>query len=148
MSERILVIGSNSFSGSSFVAHALEKGADVIGVSRSPEPATAFLPYKWKEGAARRTGTFRFEQLDLNHHTREILGLVESFRPAWVVNFAAQSMVAESWEHPEHWYQTNVVANVRLHDGLRRMDFLRKYVHVSTPEVYGSCEGNVAEDAR
>jgi dTDP-glucose 4,6-dehydratase len=64
-----------------------------------------------------------------------------------VVNFAAQSMVAESWLHPEHWYQTNVVGNVRLHDRLRKFDFLKKYVHVSTPEVYGNCSGLVREDA-
>jgi dTDP-glucose 4,6-dehydratase len=56
-------------------------------------------------------------------------------------------MVAESWEHPDHWYQTNVVANVRLHDGLRKMPSLQKYVHISTPEVYGSCSGDVREDA-
>jgi dTDP-glucose 4,6-dehydratase len=56
-------------------------------------------------------------------------------------------MVAESWEHPDHWYQTNVVANVRLHDGLRKIPGLKKYVHVSTPEVYGSCSGDVREDA-
>jgi len=31
--EKILVIGSNSFSGASFVAHALEAGSEVIGVS-------------------------------------------------------------------------------------------------------------------
>jgi dTDP-glucose 4,6-dehydratase len=63
------------------------------------------------------------------------------------VNFVAQGMVAESWLQPEHWYQTNIVANVLLHDRLRRFDFLKKYVHVSTPEVYGSCRGNVTEDA-
>ncbi len=62
-----------------------------------------------------------------------------------MVNFAAQSMVAESWAHPEHWYQTNVLANVRLHDELRKLPFLEKYLHISTPEVYGSCSGNVNE---
>lgn len=56
-------------------------------------------------------------------------------------------MVAESWANPDHWYETNVVANVKLHEGLRRLDFLKKYVHVSTPEVYGSCTGTVREDA-
>lgn len=146
MAERILVIGSNSFSGASFVAHALDAGSEVIGVSRSPEPHPAFLPYRW-EPTARGLGRFRFEQLDLNHDTDRILRTVSGFRPEYVVNFAAQSMVAESWLHPDHWYQTNVVANVRLHEGLRRFDFLRKYVHVSTPEVYGSCSGNVTEDA-
>ena len=146
MAERILVIGSNSFSGASFVACALEAGASVVGVSRSPEPHAAFLPYRWNS-PPETLARFRFEQLDLNLDTERILRTVAEFRPEYVVNFAAQSMVAESWLNPDHWYQTNVVANVRLHEGLRRFDFLRKYVHVSTPEVYGSCSGNVTEDA-
>jgi dTDP-glucose 4,6-dehydratase len=73
--------------------------------------------------------------------------VIHAERPPVVVNFAAQSMVAESWDHPEDWFQTNVVANVKLHDRLRRCDFLERYVHVSTPEVYGSCQGSVREDA-
>ena len=59
----------------------------------------------------------------------------------YVVNFAAQSMVAESWKHPDHWMMTNVVSTVRLHERLRQVDFLEQYVHVTTPEVYGSTEG-------
>ncbi len=146
MAERILVIGSNSFSGASFVAHALGDGAEVVGISRSPEPHPAFLPYRWITDPA-VLARFRFAQLDLNHDTDRIAAEVAEFRPDYVVNFAAQSMVAESWLNPDHWYQTNVVANVRLHEKLRRFDFIRRYVHVSTPEVYGSCSGNVTEDA-
>ncbi len=146
MAERIFVLGSNSFSGASFVASALAHGHEVVGASRSPEPHPAFLPYRW-ETTPEQAGRFRFEQLDLNHDTDRIVGMIEAFRPAYVVNFAAQSMVAESWQHPEHWYQTNVVANVRLHERLRRLDFVRRYVHVSTPEVYGSCTGDVTEAA-
>jgi dTDP-glucose 4,6-dehydratase len=56
-------------------------------------------------------------------------------------------MVGESWKYPEHWFTTNVVSTVRLHDQLRRFDFLKKYVHVTTPEVYGSTKGFVREDA-
>jgi dTDP-glucose 4,6-dehydratase len=146
MAERIFVLGSNSFSGANFVDFALTSGAVVFGASRSPEPHAAFLPYRWHEdrGVAER---FQFEQLDLNRDPERIVQAVEKFRPEYLVNFAAQSMVAESWLYPEHWYQTNVVANVRLHESLRRFDFLRKYVHISTPEVYGSCTGNVTEDA-
>jgi dTDP-glucose 4,6-dehydratase len=146
MSEKIVVIGSNSFSGASFVAHALANGASVLATSRSPEPIPAFLPYRWNETPP-DPNRFRFEQLDLNHDTDRIADAVEAFRPDFVINFAAQSMVAESWLHPDHWYQTNVVANVRLHERLRRFDFIRRYVHVSTPEVYGSCSGNVTEAA-
>lgn len=140
MAETLLVIGSNSFSGASFVDHALDQGARVVGTSRSPEPVDAFLPYKWKPGRG-----FEFHQSDLNSDLPGLMELVRSLRPDYVVNFAAQSMVAESWQRPQDWFQTNVVANVMLHDQLRRCDFLRKYVHVSTPEVYGSCSGFVPE---
>lgn len=144
--QRIAVIGSNSFSGASFVSHCLRRGWEVLGMSRSEEANPVFLPYRWQCSAEESAG-FRFAQLDLNLHTREIVDAVAGFGAPYVVNFAAQSMVAESWEHPEHWYQTNVVANVRLHDGLRKISGLKKYVHVSTPEVYGSCSGDVREDA-
>ena len=43
-----LVIGSNSFSGSNFVASLLDKNKNVIGVSRSKEIDKVYLPYKWK----------------------------------------------------------------------------------------------------
>ncbi len=148
MPEKIFVIGSNSFSGASFVAHALDQGAAIVASSRSPEPHPAFLPYRWTHNdAGPDPARFRFLQLDLNHDTDRLAAAIEEFRPDAVINFAAQSMVAESWLHPDHWYQTNVVANVRLHERIRRFDFIRRYVHVSTPEVYGSCSGNVTESA-
>lgn len=143
MSKKIVVIGSNSFSGASFVEFALEQGADVIGISRSAEPSPAFLPYRWRDHA----GSFRFFLYDLNNHLDEIMGVLDRETPPYVVNFAAQSMVGESWKYPEHWFQTNVVAAVKLHDRLRGRDYLKKYVHVTTPEVYGSTDGFIRENA-
>lgn len=141
MNEKIVVIGSNSFSGSNFADYSLAQGAEVIGMSRSAEPSGVFLPYK-NRGYAR----FHFHRLDLNHDLDKMMDIISTFKPDYVVNFAAQSMVAESWQNPEHWFQTNVVANIKLHDRLRKCDFLKKYVHVSTPEVYGSCEGLIGEN--
>lgn len=141
--ENCLVIGSNSFSGASFVDCLLDQGHPVIGCSRSPEPHAAFLPYKW----AARPGKFRFYQYDLNRDLDTLMALVHREKPAYVINFAAQSMVAESWKNPDHWFLTNVVSTVRFHDRLRQCDFLKKYVHVTTPEVYGSTSGSIDEKA-
>jgi dTDP-glucose 4,6-dehydratase len=141
MKENFLVIGSGSFSGAYFVKYLLESGHAVLGVSRSEEPAGVLLPYKWLPSGQK----FSFNQIDLNHHVKELMGLIDEFRPAYVVNFAAQGMVAQSWDAPQDWYQTNVVAQVRLHDQLRKLAFLKKYVHVSTPEVYGSTDGWIKE---
>jgi dTDP-glucose 4,6-dehydratase len=141
MTRTILVIGSNSFSGATFVEYALRRGARVLGTSRTAEPNDAFLPYKWGDHSA-----FTFYRLDLNTDLPRIVQLLGDEKPEFVVNFAAQSMVAESWQHPGDWFATNVVATVKLHDELRKCPFLERYVHVSTPEVYGSCEGFVSED--
>jgi len=124
------------------VDYVLKNDLKVIGISRSEEPHLVFLPYKWHSDQS----GFAFNQLDLNHDLAKIVKLILDFQPKYVVNYAAQSMVGRSWEHPEHWFQTNVVATVKLHDELRKLDFLEKYVHVSTPEVYGHCEGLIKEN--
>jgi dTDP-glucose 4,6-dehydratase len=141
--EKVLVIGSNSFSGASFIGWLLEQGHEVIGVSRSPEAHRAFLPYRWTG----KDQSFRFKRIDLNHDLSALETLMRRERPPQVVNFAAQSMVGESWKFPDHWMMTNVVSAVRLHEMLRKLDFLERYVHVTTPEVYGSTEGFIKEAA-
>jgi dTDP-glucose 4,6-dehydratase len=141
--EKFLILGSNSFSGATFADYLAAKGYDVLATSRSGEPHDAFLPYKWQK----RPGKVRFRRVDLNNDLETLKSLLAAERPTHVVNFAAQSMVGESWLYPDHWMMTNVVSAVRLHDILRNYDGLTRYVHVTTPEVYGSTEGWVKEDA-
>ncbi|HVA45087.1 MAG TPA: GDP-mannose 4,6-dehydratase [Pirellulales bacterium] len=140
--QRIAVLGSNSFSGSDFIDLLLESpDRQVLGISRSPEKIRLFLPYQpWSDGR------FKFRQLDLNHDTDEILAELDRFQPEGIVNFAAQSEVAPSWHHPEHWFQTNVVALAKLLNPLKERRYLKKYVHISSPEVYGTCQGRVTEE--
>jgi dTDP-glucose 4,6-dehydratase len=139
---KFLVLGSNSFSGATFVDYLTERGHDVFAASRSNEPHDALLPYKWQK----RAGKVRFERIDINHDLDVLGALVNRERFTHVVNFAAQSMVGQSWDRPDDWMMTNVVSTVRLHVLLRDLDFLDRYVHVTTPEVYGSTAGWVRED--
>jgi dTDP-glucose 4,6-dehydratase len=141
MNKNFLVIGSNSFSGATFVRYLLQNDHGVIGVSRSEQPADVLLPYTWLAG----NNNFSFHQIDLNEQLGQLTALIEDSRPEFVVNFAAQGMVAQSWDTPQDWYRTNVVAQVGLHDRLRKLPFLKKYVHVSTPEAYGSTDGWIKE---
>ncbi len=141
--EKYLILGSNSFSGATLADHLAAEGHDVLAASRSEEAHPAFLPYKWQV----RPGKVRFKRIDHNHDLCALKALLESERPTHVVNFAAQSMVGESWQHPDHWMMTNVVSTVRLHELLRNYDGLQRYIHVTTPEVYGSTDGWVTETA-
>jgi dTDP-glucose 4,6-dehydratase len=137
---KFLVLGANSFSGATFVDYLAEKGFDVTATSRTPDRPLAQLPYRWRKDPV------RFETIDLNHDLDGLAGLLQRERHTHVVNFAAQSMVGQSWDRPDDWMQTNVTATAWLFVLLSGLDFLDRYVHVTTPEVYGSTDGWIRED--
>jgi len=141
--RRVIVLGSNSFSGSDFVDLLLEDPQnEVVGISRSPEKDPVFLPYKQKVDS-----NFTFHQMDLNQDTLKIIDLMDSFQPDYLINFAAQSEVAPSWKYPEQWFQTNVVSLAKFINKIKDREYLKKYIHISSPEVYGSCVGTITESA-
>lgn len=139
-----VVLGANSFSGQDFVDLLLDDPyIYVVGISRSKERSDLFLRYKKRTDLSR----YRYVQLDLNRDMPQLLELLDWEQPNYIVNFAAQSEVAPSWEHPEHWYQTNCVALAQLINHLRQRDYLERYMHISTSEVYGTCTEPAYEDA-
>ena len=68
--SRILVIASNSFTGSHFINHSLKEGHNIVGISRSNEYSTVMLPYLY-EGSNNQS--FRFNKLDVNNDLENIL---------------------------------------------------------------------------
>ena len=140
--SKFLIIGSNSFSGSSFISYLLKKKFKVIGISRSKELNKVFLPYKWYG----KEENFKFFRLDLNKNLKEIIDVVKKFKPSYIINFSAQGMVAESWLSPNDWYKTNLISQVEFHNQIRNFSFIKKYIHFTTPEVYGSTKGWIKEN--
>ena len=141
--KRVVVIGSNSFSGSDFIDLLLEsRYYEVFGISRSPEKSELFLPYKQRDCLSR----FEFRQFDMNQNMPAMLDFLTDIQPDYIVNFAAQSEVAPSWQNPGQWFQTNAVAIAELTSYLKDQSWLQRYLHISSPEVYGTCNGYIAED--
>ena len=141
--KKVIVIGSNAFSGIDFIDLLLEtKEYQVIGISRSEEKPSFFLTYK-----RHASDDYRFFQMDLNQDLDKLEELIEKERPDYVVNFAALVEVGPSWKNPEDWFMTNAVAVTKLGKLLTNFPFIKKYVHISTPEVYGSCDHKITEEA-
>ena len=137
-----IVIGSNSFSGQDFIDLLLDDPSDeVIGISRSSEYPDYFLRYKQRENLT----NYSFQKFDLNLEMPQFLEFLDTTEPQTITNFAAQSEVAQSWENPDQWFQTNCVSLARLVKHLSERDYLDRYLHISSPEVYGSCESLVTE---
>lgn len=141
--KKFLILGSNSFSGSHFCTYLIEQGHWVLATSRSNEPHDVFLPYKWEKFSK---GKLNFASLDLNHDQKKLLAILDDFKPTHIINFAAQSMVSQSWQSPRDWVRTNVDAITQVAHSLKEYQSLEKFIHVSTPEVYGSTIGLVKED--
>jgi dTDP-glucose 4,6-dehydratase len=115
MAEKFLILGSNSFYGSNFAKLVREKGDAVVSFPR-PE---------WD-----------FTQKHVLIHDVQI---------DYVVNFVSKNLVAQSWDDPVGYLQTNVVALANVLEEARKFSF-KKFVHVSTPEVYGSVDAWITED--
>jgi dTDP-glucose 4,6-dehydratase len=141
--KTVLIIGSNSFTGSHLVQHCLEKGYKVIGISRSEEYPKVMLPYLYD---GNMNLNFSFFKLDVNEDLKKILKICDDNEPEIIANFAAQGEVRSSWQNPSQWYETNTISIVKLTDELRKRTYLKKYLTASTPEVYGSTADNLQEN--
>jgi len=142
--EKFVVIGSNSFSGACFSDYVLQNNssAEILGISRSPEYNDCFLPYKQSA-----MGRFSFHLLDLNKDLEKMVAVISEFCPDYIINFSAQGMVGQSWEQPGQWFQTNCLGIMGLVHELKECAYLKRYVQISSPEVYGSCSGKIKENA-
>ena len=135
--NKIAVIGSNSFSGSHLIDYFLKNtNWEIIGISRSPEYPSLFLPYLYGK---KKSPRFRFFQLNINTQLPEIIRLLDKEKPEVIVNFAAQGNVQYSWINPTHWLITNTVGIANLTFNLKDKKYLKKYIQISTPEIYGFC---------
>jgi len=74
--------------------------------------------------------------------------VLEKEQPGYVVNFAAANIVAESWDKPFEYCEVNVCKHTELIEFLRKKTWLKRYIHVSTPEVYGNTPEWVDESCR
>ncbi len=141
--KTFLVLGSNSFSGSNLIYKLLHDHSSnrVIGISRSKENKSYFLKYKKSVNLR----NFKFFQCNIKK-TSLILKLVEKFKPNYIINYSALGMVHESWLNPEDWFKTNLLDQTSFYKNLIGKKFIKKIIHVSTPEVYGSTSRNLKEN--
>lgn len=137
----ILVLGSNSFSGNSFVSEMAKTGP-VIAVSRS----TQLSPVLDRVQASDREKNVRVENWNLNEDPSKIIKLIIDNNVKEIVNFAAQSMVGQSWNYPEDWYQANVASFSKLLTRVQQETKIEKFIQFTTPEVYGSTKGWITEN--
>jgi len=139
--DTMIVTGGAGFIGSNFVRLALD---------RTDARVVVFDKLTYAGNLASLT--------DVEHHPRyafvqgdiadrsAVQALYDTYRPTWVLNFAAESHVDRSIDAPRDFVDTNVVGTFELLDVARRfvarLDAAQRarfrFLHVSTDEVYGT----------
>ena len=137
---KIAILGCHSFAGTWLVKLALERGFEVVGINRSKLAHKIFCAF----ADHHLIENFSFLQADINNDIDKVLEKLKFEKPEIIVDFAGQGMVAPSWINPEQWYQTNLVSKAKIVTALIGQSWLKSYIRISTPEVYGS----TAEEAK
>ncbi|MGD8312206.1 MAG: NAD-dependent epimerase [Gammaproteobacteria bacterium] len=132
---KVLVTGSAGFIGSALSLRLLERGDEVIGVDNLNDYYDVNLKKARLARTARNDG---FRDLRVSLEDREGMAAVfEQFRPARVVNLAAQAGVRYSLENPHAYVDTNLVGFTNILEGCRHHD-VEHLVYASSSSVYGS----------
>ncbi len=141
---RLLVTGAAGFIGTNFVRDALATRAEVERLV-----AVELLTYAGNFANLADLADdprFRFERRDVAERAA-MADLVREEAIYVVVHLAAESHVDRSILDPAPFLATNVHGTLALLDAVRDLPGFRRFLHVSTDEVYGSiAAGRATED--
>ncbi|MBM3249805.1 MAG: dTDP-glucose 4,6-dehydratase [Candidatus Omnitrophica bacterium] len=134
---KILVTGGAGFIGSAFVRRAVKLGYRAVVADK--------LTYAGDMKRLRDASGFVFYKLDICDE-KKLESLFRKEKPETVVHFAAETHVDRSIIDCAAFVRTNVIGTKILLD-LSRKYKVKKFVHISTDEVYGDIErGKFRED--
>lgn len=132
---KILVTGGAGFIGGNFVQHMVSKYPEyqIFNLDLLTY-AGDLVKHKEIENA----DNYTFVKMDIAER-EAVMTLFENEKFDYVVHFAAESHVDRSITHPEIFVKTNVMGTQALLDAAKA-NGLKKFVHVSTDEVYGELD--------
>ncbi len=138
MKKKILILGSNSFSGNHLTRYLLKKNFFVIGCSLSQISEPKFnCIYELPKSKFKN---FKFIKININKEFSKLKKIIIKYKPKIIIDFLGQGMVAESWDYPYLTFSTNIMSKIKLYTFLMDKKFLKKYIKISTPEVFGSAK--------
>jgi dTDP-glucose 4,6-dehydratase len=143
--NKILILGTSSFSGACLTEYLLNKNLHVYGTFNKNK-INAYLPFKDNKNKA-NLKTIKID-LQKNSDIKKIAKLIKVIKPSIIVDFASICMVNESWQNPRLYFSINVNSKVSLLDEIKDLSYIKKYIYISTPEVFGSTFKKIKEDSK
>lgn len=144
MKKTYLVTGGAGFIGSNFIQYMLEQYQDEITII-NVDVLTYAGNIKNLENVSKRENYFFYKTDICDAHALE--GIFQKHEIDYVIHFAAESHVDRSIQNPTVFAQTNILGTLNLLNVCKKawecetgFKEGKKYLQVSTDEVYGSLE--------
>ncbi len=131
MKKRILILGVSSFGGSSFFKYLnREKKYKIWGTYRKKSNLKKlFNNFK---------NNYNFIKLDLSAPNNRLIKIISKIKPHYIFDFASVCLVNESWLNPNYYFKVNFYSKIQMVENFKNFNFMKKFIYISTPEVFGS----------
>jgi dTDP-glucose 4,6-dehydratase len=135
--KNVLVTGGCGFIGSAFI-NSFDDYDTLVNVD-------ALYYCSRKDAISPNKKNYFFIKDNLSK-CEKILNILEDYSITHVVHFAAQSHVQNSFNEPLDYTRDNIVASHNLLESCRLYGKIEKFLHISTDEVYGDVNCDVAKN--
>lgn len=112
----------------------------ILSIGRSPEKAKPFLL-----GLNNAIERYDYREAHITYMPETLGHFLDLFRPDVIVNFAAQGESGTSFTESWRYFETNCAGLARLVEWLNGKEWLKKFVHIGSSEVYGSTKEPATE---
>ncbi len=140
MSQTILIVGGAGFIGSNFVHHI---------ASQYPNYKIVVLDALTYAGNLENLEFVKDKIIFIKGNIADmnaVSSVFQEYSPQYIVNFAAETHVDRSIVGPQIFLETNVKGTQNLLEACRKME-IKRYLQVSTDEVYGDLGDHFLNDA-
>ena len=137
----ILITGGCGFIGSHFINYIFDKydKINIVNIDAMYYCANEKNINSCVKGSSR----YKFIKMNINDIRNELL---DEYNINYICHFAAQSHVQNSFEDAIQYTIDNVLGTHTLLENCRKYGKIKKYIHVSTDEVYG--ESKIIDDTK
>ena len=143
--KKVLVTGGSGFIGSSFIRYLLtnpevDEEVFILNLDKLTYAGQGKnIEHMYKENWNKKfLSHYRFVHVDICD-LGAVNGIIKSFKPDVIVNFAAESHNSYAILNPSIFFKTNLIGTQNLLEAARKNN-IKKFHHISTCEVYGDLD--------
>ena len=131
---KIVITGGLGFIFSYVVEYYVKKGWHVFVLDNQSEGSHPEII----------DGSFQFLKIDVAEPA--VIQVIQDIDPEYVIHAAAISDVDYSIQNSYKTLSSNIMANLNVFEACKTLKNLKKFIYVSTDEVYGECDHKRQED--